>query len=289
MPKKSTSSRSAGRKTLKATKSSSRKSSSRKSKKSSSGCLGWGSLLIILSLIVAGVYLAHKYKDDNGTYGRTSANAISTGGTYKVRGIDISHHNGNINWKKVKKDNIRFVYIKSTQGRSHLNRGFRRNYGKAKDLGVTAGFYHFFMFESDGEKQAHFFLRNSPFEGHDLPPAVDVEYSPPDTRRRTDKISVQKRIHEIHRFDSTVYAETGIHPVIYTNKECYRDLIKGNFPDNELWIADINSENQPDINEKWIFWQYSHHGKVKGINIDVDMNVFNGNSNDFSAWLAKYE
>ena len=77
--------------------------------------------------------------------------------------------------------------------------------------------------------------------------------------------------------------------MIYANKECYRDLLKGNFPNNDIWICDISNSDSPAIDEKWTLWQYSQKGELKGINGKVDMDVFNGNEDDFKKWIRSYQ
>jgi len=263
------------------------RTTTKKSKNGKTGC-SFVSLLVALAILGSITYFVSRHKG-RGETGIGKEITRPKNDKYKVIGIDISHHNGTIKWDKVKEDGVKFAYIKATQGTTHINRRHKKNYDKAKNEGITSGFYHFFMFEKDGAEQAKFFLENSTLEGKDLPPALDVEYSPPSTRRRTEEKYIKGRIREITRFDSVIYEETGIHPVIYTNKECYKDLIKGHFDNNEIWICDLNSEENPNIEEKWVLWQYSHKGKVNGISFDVDMDVFNGTEEDFRAWIETYQ
>lgn len=208
---------------------------------------------------------------------------------YSIVGIDISHHNGKINWKKVRKQGITFAYIKSTQGIMHTNGGYRHNYEQAKKAGLVAGFYHFFQYNKSGIDQALFFIDQAHYEPGDMPPMVDVEYSPPSTRRSTDKNEIARRIKEIRKFDSVIYEKLDVRPIIYANRESYNDLIKGNFPDNDLWICNITQDPIGDIDCQWKFWQYSINGNVRGIHGNVDLDVFFDSRKEFEDWLNSYD
>ncbi len=205
---------------------------------------------------------------------------------YSVLGIDVSHHNGKIDWEAVKVQGVRFAYVKSTEGVSHTNQNYESNYQKAKKNNITAGMYHFFIFKKDGAQQAKFFIENSEFQCGDLPPMVDVEYST-NNIRSTDKKVIKQTLTQLRRFDSVVYRTWRVRPVIYTNKECYEDLIRGNFPQNHLWICDLSQEPCREKYADWHIWQYSHTGKIKGIKSKTDMNVFHSTEEDFEAWVAK--
>ena len=102
---------------------------------------------------------------------------------YSVYGIDISHHQGEINWSKLKKGNpgeppISFVYIKATEGSSHNDTRFAKNWNAAKKNGIARGAYHYFGTKTPGEKQARNFISKVTLEPGDLPPMVDVEDEP---------------------------------------------------------------------------------------------------------------
>ena len=68
----------------------------------------------------------------------------------------------------------------------------------------------------------------------------------------------------------------------YTNKEGYYDYIADLFPGAPLWICSFSSN---PINAEWTFWQFNHHGKVRGIRGDVDLNAFCGSREDWEDFL----
>ena len=59
-------------------------------------------------------------------------------------GIDVSHHNGKINWKEVAKDKkIQYVYIKATTGATRVDERYASNVKNARENGLKVGSYHF--------------------------------------------------------------------------------------------------------------------------------------------------
>lgn len=258
-----------------------------KGQKKRSGSRFYVVTLVVLVILLANAYVLHKYYRNN-SIGSSPMPVVAPGSQNgKVLGIDISHHNGRIDWEKVKASGVTFAYIKVSEGTTHLNRRFTNNYNQAKAAGLKCGMYHFFSYNKSGKEQAQYFLNNLCFEYGDLPPAVDIEYVK-SSYRRTDERIIHQRRREIASFDSVIYDAIGIHPVIYTNKECYRDLI-GKTPSDssDLWICDIVHET-PSTPRPWTIWQYKHDGKVRGIKGNVDLNVFNGNYDVFLAWINSY-
>lgn len=229
--------------------------------------------------IKLGIVKEYHYQEDN------KARSNSIGHHYLIKGIDISHHQGFISWDLVKKSNIRFAYIKATQGLKHKDKRFRGNYKYAQKNGIKVGFYHFFSLDKDGAKQALHLLSTTDFASNLMPYAVDIEYFR-SSDRKTDFATIKKRRKEIHRFDSTMFVQTGKHPIIYTQGQCYTDLIQGHFLDCPLWICDWQSTQQPNTaNRHWTLWQYTDKGKIDGIyHNNVDLNVFRGGEEDFELW-----
>ncbi len=264
-------------------KTSSRKSPRKASSKGRHGCMAhfWLLSLSLLALLLGGFYLAGRYKEQL-RIAQLKKEDEKVLLDYQVLGIDLSHHQKVKDWKAVRKDNVRFVYLKTTEGMSVEDQKYKEYYEGAKKAGMRVGTYHFFIFERDAHKQVRFFLTHLRYEKGDLPPVVDVEY---ESRNRRKPANNASRRAELQRFSNEVFAELGIYPVFYTNKECYRDLFEGIELQNELWISHISTETKPNISTPWIFWQYTHHGYVNGIEGDVDKNVFNGTQDAFTQWI----
>ena len=191
---------------------------------------------------------------------------------YSVYGIDVSHHQGEIDWKRLKRGTpneppISFVYIKATEGSSHSDKRFETNWKEAKRHGFIRGAYHYFSTESPGDKQARLFISRVKLEPGDLPPVGDVEDEP------TNAAAYRE---ELKKFVTALEEHYGVKPVIYTYKKFHeRHINNAHFKDYPLWIARYNA-NDPGIDCKWIMWQCSEKGKLPGIREMVDINVLNG-------------
>ena len=202
---------------------------------------------------------------------------------YFIRGVDVSHHNAFINWERLRENNITFVYLKSTEGVSHKDSDYDRNYRIAKDAGLKTGTYHFYIFGLDGRRQAAHFIRNSHVRTGDLPPAIDVEYSSVN-EVCADSASYRLMMRELKQLEKTFFNYYGKHPVIYTNKDCYRKYIKSAFPDNPIWICDLHGE-PTEAEDRWVIWQFSHTGNIEGTVHDIDLNYYRYSFTDFQHLL----
>lgn len=207
-------------------------------------------------------------------YGRWFAEgAVPDRGVYTLRGIDVSHHNGEIDFSRVARSesDVSFVYIKATEGTDFLDPAFIRNSHGSISAGIPTGAYHFFRYDTDGELQALNFIRAIRGRDFALPPAIDVEdWGNPDGH--TTALIVERL-----RTMLGCLLKFGYMPIIYTNLDGYHRLIKGNFDDSPLWISSFSYpplDNDPE-NLRWDIWQYSHRGDVNGISSSTDLNVLN--------------
>jgi len=190
---------------------------------------------------------------------------------FQVRGVDLSHHNPIINWSELQGHNISFAYLKATGGVSHLDRNYPYNYKAVKDNRIRVGSYHFYLFAASGKEQARHFINTAKCEQGDLLPAIDVEHSP-DNPYSKDTAFVSIVVNELKILENELYEYYGYHPVIYTNKDCYKLYVKDNFPSNYIWMCDLHKE--PSDIDNWIIWQFSHKGQLEGVDSELDLNYF---------------
>ena len=202
---------------------------------------------------------------------------------YAIRGVDISHHNGTINWAQLKNEGIAFAYIKATEGLSHKDRKYKENYSEAKQADIKLGTYHFYTFGLDGVMQAQHFIRQAKVGSRDLIPAIDVEHSPIN-KYSNDKNYIEKVVAELVKMEHEMYEHYGMHPIIYTNKDCYKLYIQNRLPDNLIWMSDLHTEPNTKENE-WVIWQFSHTGNVNGAIGDIDLNYFRYSYREFNELL----
>jgi lysozyme len=201
----------------------------------------------------------------------------------RVLGIDVSVHQGKIEWAQVKENGVRFAYIKATEGKDYVDKRYAENTRQARQEGIATGAYHFFLFNTSGREQADHFIRTVQLQKGDLPPVVDVEAYRNPHRNLSDRAitaSVQVFVYKI-------YNHYGIWPVIYADMASYKRYIRGYFPGCPLWLCDLNKEPAPDDGRGWLFWQYAHTGRMKGISGPVDLDIFRGTPEDFSKFLNK--
>lgn len=204
---------------------------------------------------------------------------------YSIHGIDVSSYQGKIDWKQVKamkEDDvqIRFAFIKATEGIASVDPYFQRNWREAPKAGIVCGAYHFFLPKKSGLWQARFFLQTVKFEEGDLPPVIDVE--------QLNGVSPEKMRMELKDFILHVEKKTKVKPIIYSGLVFYKDYLKGYFDDYPLWIAHYyKSELVAGDDTKWFFWQHSDKARITGIGHVVDFNAFKGDSLAFQQMLIQ--
>ncbi len=217
---------------------------------------------IILTVVAAGAYLAYDRA-------MTPFSPPSLA-DYPIQGIDISHHQGDIDWARLKgQPNIRFVIMKATEGGDHRDRKFADNWRAAKDAGIIRGAYHFFTFCRPGAEQADNVLATIPADADALPLALDLEF--------TGNCGKVPTLDELSAELSAFYTRLGTRypgrPLFYMNESFFEQYFAGNenrFPPHDLWIRSI--AHRPDCS-RWSLWQFADDGTVEGIEGAVDLNA----------------
>ena len=197
---------------------------------------------------------------------------------YPVRGLDVSHHQGEIDWQRVASDDVSFAFIKATEGGDFVDSDFAENLADARAAGVAVGAYHFFTLCRPGAEQAANFLATVPVGQPLLPPAVDLEYEGNCAARPT---SEEVRA-ELDAFLAPVEAAFGQQAVFYITYQFYNDHVLM-LPERPLWVRWIAW--QPNHHD-WLLWQYHDRGRVDGIDGDVDLNVLQGDLQTLSSLVA---
>ena len=193
---------------------------------------------------------------------------------YPVRGLDVSHHQKQIDWKTVSMQGFKFVYIKATEGGDFKDPRFAFNWREARAQGLATGAYHFYTFCRPGRIQAVNFITTVPYSTDSLPPAVDLEFGG-NCSRRPNATALQTQLKIYLSMLRAHYKKT---PVIYVTKEAYRKYIHGRYRSIPIWIRDIYFEPVLPEKRRWTFWQFANRGRVDGIDTPVDLNVFRGNT-----------
>ena len=200
---------------------------------------------------------------------------------YSMHGIDVSHYQGDINWKMLKQTRqgkfpVQFIFIKATEGGDFSDDKFVANFDSAKAHGFIRGAYHFYNPKTDANKQADFFIRSVKLEPGDLPPVLDIEMKSKDMKKLQQDLKIWLGKIENHY---------GVKPIIYASykfKTKYlNDSIFDTYP---YWIAHYYVDSVRYRGE-WKFWQHTDVGTLPGIAEKVDLNVFNGTSAELQKLL----
>lgn len=180
---------------------------------------------------------------------------------------------------------IRYIYIKSTEGKSLLNPFYKADYRAARAHGFKVGTYHFFSTTTPAAQQASFFLKHSVLQKGDFPPVLDVEPLPSQIKKMGGAGVLFARVRTWLRL---VERATGRKPILYISQSFvnrYLPMAPDLKKNYQVWIARYG-EYKPDIH--LIYWQLCPDGRVSGIRGEVDINVFNGYQDAFSKF-AKNE
>lgn len=192
---------------------------------------------------------------------------------YSIRGIDVSHHQGLIDWEKLSRSTIGdepicFVFVKATEGKNHLDEYFNENFYQAREYGLLRGAYHYFKPRVPAAEQADYFLKQVHLEEGDLPPVLDIEETgglTPEQLRSASLVWLRKVEERYH-----------VPPVIYTNYKFKQDYLStSEFDRYPYWIAHYYVKKLA-YKGKWRFWQHTDCGRLDGIREKVDFNIYNG-------------
>ncbi|MBR5252322.1 MAG: glycoside hydrolase family 25 protein, partial [Clostridia bacterium] len=203
---------------------------------------------------------------------------------YPVRGVDVSHYQGEIDWNVLSGENIDFAFIKATEGSSFVDDRFAYNFAEAQKCNIAVGAYHFFSFSSSGLTQAENFISTvSPFEGM-LPPVVDLEFYGEFAETPLSKESVDK---ELRTMLDTLEEYYGLKPIIYATEESYELYLANDYEEYDIWIRNVKTKAKMSDGRQWTFWQYTNRERLDGYNGQekfIDMNVFFGSEEEFAAY-----
>ena len=189
------------------------------------------------------------------------------------QGIDVSHFNGRINWRRVKRAGISFAYAKATQGTGFKDPYFHFNWIHTKREGIHRGAYHFYDPKAHPKAQAENFCRMvEELEKDDLVPMLDLEGD------NIGGLSVRNYQKNVLFWLDFVEKKFGKKPIIYTNHPFANQYLDNDeFANYHLWIAEYDAY-APKTPETWLrsgplIWQYSPSGKVDGIRGRVDQDA----------------
>jgi lysozyme len=187
---------------------------------------------------------------------------------YPLQGIDVSHHQGKIDWARLPAQGVDFAYIKATEGGDRRDPAFAANWAGARKAGVRRGAYHFFTLCRSGAEQAANFIASVPADADALTPAVDLEYLGNCARRMPP---AEFRA-ELAAFMRLVERHYGKSVILYVTAEFDRAYQVSAGVDRPLWLRSLVLE--PRFGARpWRLWQASNFRRLDGVEGRVDWNV----------------
>ena len=214
--------------------------------------LGAGALLVALVLVAAATVAWVTYHRPGLRPGES-------------HGIDVSNHQGPIDWTAVAGDKITFAYIKASEGADFTDRQFANNWPRAAQAGLRRGAYHFFTLCRPGRDQASHFLRTAPPEDAALPPAVDLELAG-NCRARPTPAEVQRQLDD---FLTAVEAAWGRQVLLYVGEDWEAQYPLLDSSPRPHWL--VSHVGRPS--KRWTVWQLHGFAYVDGVEGRVDLDV----------------
>lgn len=201
-----------------------------------------------------------------------------------VKGIDISNHQGMVNWNEVWRDDVKFAFIKATEDIDFKDKFFARNWSEAKRVGIIRGAYHFARPSSGTtpEQEAYYFLDQVNSVGLEESDILILDME-------DEKLPIGVDYSGWYKFWLEIVENIiGFKPMVYTGK-WYLDRnvqSRHGFGQYPLWLSAYQPD-RPPTPEPWTgyeFWQYTSKGKVRGVSGDCDINDFIGTEQDLLSY-----
>ncbi len=209
------------------------------------------------------------YGDEVHSNGSVTDDFYKYFGGEDMKGIDVSVHNGDIDWGKVKTDGIDFAILRAGYGKlaSQKDQKFEQNYKNAKavNLPVGAYWYSYAMNENEARQEADVFLSVIKGKQFEMPVYFDLE-----EKKQFDlgkeKVSAIMRAF-LEKVESAGYF-TGLYGSASSLTIHTADDIKSRYT---IWLAHWVDET--NYSGAYGVWQHSEKGKVAGINGNVDLDI----------------
>ena len=198
-----------------------------------------------------------------------------------LTGIDISYHQGDIDWNLVAADGIDFVIIRVgyrgyESGLLNLDANFHKYVKGALNAGLDVGVYFYSQAVSAEEaiEEANFVMEQ--IHGYDiaLPVVFDWEITESELAR-TNGIATHTVTECAAAFCDTI-SDGGYTPMVYgSRKFALMKLDMSRLAEVDFWFAEYrDGHTEPSYPYDFQIWQYASDGRVNGISGDVDMNIY---------------
>ncbi|WP_242844525.1 GH25 family lysozyme [Clostridium botulinum] len=184
-----------------------------------------------------------------------------------AKGIDISMHNGTVNFSAVKSSGCNIVIIKATEGVDYVDPCLNQHYNGAKAQGLNIGFYHFMSEKTSPTQQAVDFWNAIKGKQFNIIPTLDIETN---NMGRSAKAISDRCIEFLTKFK----ALSGYNCLIYTGGYFGRDNLDSRVKKYKGWIAHYGVNTPMQTGFVAVGHQYTEDGHINGISTRVDINNF---------------
>jgi len=196
-------------------------------------------------------------------------------------GIDVSHWQSFIRWRRVAAHGIDFAIAKATDGTWMVDHWYERNRRRAERNGIRFTAYHFARpgrAYGDAVAEADFFLKHADLRGGNLVPALDIEDAG-GLRPAALRTWILTWLHRVEK-------RLGVKPMIYTSPGFWTGRVGNSRRIAQqgykvLWLAHYQT-NRPSVPARrwdgngWTFWQWTECGRVRGVQGCIDRNYYSG-------------
>lgn len=194
-----------------------------------------------------------------------------------VFGIDVSKHNGDIDWKKVKDEGVKFAIIRcgyrgSQTGAIVEDPYYKQNIQGALEAGIPVGVYFFTQAVDEREAVEEASAVLSLIRGYHLSYPIFIDSESAGGKGRADELDVPTRSRVLQAFCETI--RNGNHVAgIYASRNWFNNRLDVSklSADNVTWLAQY--ADKPNYGGTYQLWQYSSAGRIPGIEGRVDMNL----------------
>lgn len=206
-----------------------------------------------------------------------------SGNQISVLGVDVSQHNGEVDWEKVKASGVQFAYIRAGirgygSGKLVEDETFEANITGAKAAGLNVGVYFATqaLNEDEAREEADFVLRLIADKGVNCPVAIDIEkIEEYETTPRTLSLSINEYTANVTAFCDRI-SEAGYEPIIYGNAKSFTMMLDmAKLENYQKWFADYVNDAvyTPEFPYAFRIWQFSCKGICDGISGKCDYNI----------------
>ncbi|MBV6500939.1 MAG: hypothetical protein CJBNEKGG_03430 [Prosthecobacter sp.] len=214
-----------------------------------------------------------------------------------IQGVDVSRHNGTINWPQLAAEGVSFAYIRSSLGTNIPDTQYVTNAAGAKAAGIVHGAYHFaYPAINAALAEASYFVRTarSQIGAGFLPPALDVENQ--SDVALTSSLSSAALTDWILAFCREVQRQTGVKPIVYMNRNFATNEVDSRVSEFPLWVADygpndgrfmLSRSPAAGVWPSWSLWQFTSRATLTGNGSTyIDRNHFPGDQTAFMSFIG---